>query len=71
MDAIQIGSFKISLEFGYGDQSSEYKERYCREKNDIYIEYIRQKNTDEIIPGTNEILTDAKPLSLKPYCELL
>ena len=56
----RMASFEIILEIGGKTMSEAEKEACCAEKNDIYVQYIRQLREDELFPGVREFLTDAR-----------
>ncbi len=56
----RMKSFEIILEIGGLELSGEEKEKYCTVKNEIYLEYIHQLKQEEVLPGVNEFLTDAR-----------
>ncbi len=58
-------SFEIILELGDRKMSREERNEYCRRKNKIYLEYINKMTEEEILPGVNEFLSDAKKNAYK------
>ena len=58
-------SFEIILEIGNREMDQKEKEKYCDEKNKIYLEYIRRMHEDEILPGVREFLKSARDKGYK------
>lgn len=56
----RMRSFEIILEIGGITMSEEEKEKNCAKKNDVYLEYIYQLKSDEVLPGVNKFLIDAR-----------
>ncbi|MGN6711991.1 beta-phosphoglucomutase [Anaerocolumna jejuensis] len=56
----RMRSFEIILEIGGVTMPEEEKEKNCTKKNDIYLEYIYQLKSDEILPGVRKFLEDAR-----------
>lgn len=53
-------SFEIILELNNTKLSDEDINKYCEEKNNIYLEYIEALKEEEILPGAKEFITNAK-----------
>lgn len=58
-------SFEIILELNNLRMSSEQIDKYCSEKNDIYLEYIDRLTEDEILPGAKEFIIKAKESGIR------
>lgn len=56
----RIRSFEIILEIGGLTMPEEQKQEYCTQKNDRYLEYIRQLKEEEILPGAKRFLLEAR-----------
>jgi len=56
----RMRSFEIILEIGGVEMTQEEKARCCREKNDVYVEFIRNMPKEELFPGVREFLEDAR-----------
>ncbi len=56
----RMASFEIILEIGKRSMEQQEKEFYCDRKNKIYVEYIRKLDKDEILPGVEAFLKDAR-----------
>ncbi len=56
----RMKSFEIILEIGGLELSEDEKEKYCGIKNEIYLEYIRKLRKEEVLPGVNVFLADAR-----------
>lgn len=61
----RMRSFEIILEIGNREMDQKEKEKYCDEKNKIYLEYIRKMREDEILPGVREFLKSARDKGYK------
>lgn len=61
----RMRSFEIILEIGNREMDQKEKEKYCDEKNKIYLEYIRRMHEDEILPGVREFLKSARDKGYK------
>ena len=61
----RIRSFEIILEIGNRKMDEEEKKRYCIQKNDIYLKYIRKMHEEEILPGVREFLKSAREKGYK------
>ncbi|QHQ60268.1 beta-phosphoglucomutase [Anaerocolumna sedimenticola] len=61
----RMRSFEIILEIGGLELSKEEKEKYCTIKNNIYLEYIYKLKQEEVLPGVNEFLNDARKKGYK------
>ncbi len=53
-------SFNIILEINDRKMSGEEIDRYCTEKNEIYLSYINRLAEDEILPGVKNFLENAR-----------
>jgi beta-phosphoglucomutase len=53
-------SLEIILEIGHIEMSEEEKEKYCTKKNKVYLEYIYKLKEDEVLPGVNKFLREAR-----------
>ena len=50
-------SFEIILEVGNRlDMKSEERAKWCEKKNKLYVDYIKQKIKDEVLPGVRVFL---------------
>ncbi len=56
----RMKSLEIILEIGGLKLSGEEKEEYCTYKNEIYLKYIHKLKKEEVLPGVNEFLADAR-----------
>lgn len=56
----RMRSFEIILEIGGVEMTQAEKERCCREKNDVYVEFIQNMPKEELLPGVREFLVDAR-----------
>lgn len=56
----RVRSFEIILELGGVTMSKEQQEFYCTKKNNVYLEYIKKMEADEILPGVSKFLTEAR-----------
>jgi len=56
----RMASFEIILEIGNRTMSLEEKEANCAKKNAIYVDYIKKLRKDEILPGVEAFLQDAR-----------
>ena len=61
----RVRSFEIILELGGRTMSKEEQEFYCTKKNNVYLEYIKKMEADEILPGVSKFLTDARAKGYK------
>lgn len=61
----RLQSFEIILELGGIYMTSQEKEKYCEKKNAVYKEYIMAMTKDEILPGVQRFLADAKDSGYK------
>lgn len=61
----RMASFEIILSIGGREMSQEDKEKYCKEKNDVYVSYISRLEKDEILPGVERFLKEAHSKGLK------
>ncbi len=52
----RVRSLEILLDLGKVELSPSEKENYLKEKNDQYLNYISTMQTDEILPGIEELL---------------
>ena len=53
-------SFEIILELNGTEMRTEDIERFCTQKNRYYVDYISRITSDEILPGVEAFLADAK-----------
>ena len=53
-------SFEIILELNEKKMDEETIERYCEEKNLIYLDYIEGLKEEEILPGVREFIGNAR-----------
>lgn len=53
-------SFEIILEIGGLTMSEGEKAAYCARKNEVYLSYIRQLRSEDVLPGSREFLIAAK-----------
>ncbi len=56
----RMASFEIILEIGGRTMSEQEKEANCKKKNDIYVSYIQKITREELLPGIEEFMEDAK-----------
>ena len=61
----RMASFEIILEIGGRTMTQEEKEANCAKKNAIYVEYIKKLRKDEILPGVEAFLLDARAKGYK------
>lgn len=61
----RVRSFEIILELGGVTMSKEQQEFYCTKKNNVYLEYIKKMEADEILPGVSKFLTEARKKGYK------
>lgn len=61
----RIDSFQIILEIGNRMMSEEKIELCCTKKNDIYVNYIKNLQKEEILPGAEQFLRDAREKQYK------
>ncbi len=61
----RVRSFEIILELGGRIMSKEEQEFYCTKKNNVYLEYIKKMEADEILPGVSEFLSDVRAKDYK------
>lgn len=61
----RMRSFEIILEIGGVVMEEDEKLRLCEQKNNLYVEYIKQLRQDEILPGAREFLENAKRCGYK------
>lgn len=53
-------SLDIILSLGSRTMTQEEKERACKEKNDIYLDYINRLTADDLLPGVRGFLENAR-----------
>ncbi|MGB4661502.1 MAG: beta-phosphoglucomutase [Mobilitalea sp.] len=53
-------SFEIILEIGNVEMELEKRKELCEKKNNLYLTYINKMTEEEILPGVNTFLQDAK-----------
>ena len=56
----RMESLEILLQIGKMSPSEEEKSRYAAEKNQVYLNYIRQMTPDDVLPGVRTFLTRVK-----------
>ncbi|MBR1920017.1 MAG: beta-phosphoglucomutase [Spirochaetales bacterium] len=56
----RMASFEIILEIGNRKMDQQEKEFYCDKKNKVYVEYIKKLEKEEILPGVEAFLKDAR-----------
>ncbi|MBQ9909989.1 MAG: beta-phosphoglucomutase [Lachnospiraceae bacterium] len=61
----RIRSFEIILELNGKEMREEDIERFCARKNGYYVDYISRITPDEILPGVEAFLQDAKKAGMK------
>ena len=61
----RMASFEIILEIGNRTMSQEEKEACCAKKNALYVSYIKKLTKDELLPGVDEFVSDAKAKGYK------
>ena len=52
----RIKSLEILLNIGKVELSDEEKQKFLVQKNTEYLQYVNKMNTDEILPGINQLL---------------
>lgn len=60
----RLQSFEIILEIGKRTMTDEEKEFYCTKKNDIYVDYIKKLEKDEVLPGVRDFLITAREMGI-------
>lgn len=60
----RLQSFEIILEIGNRTMTDEEKEFYCTKKNDIYVDYIKKLEKDEVLPGVRDFLVAAREMGI-------
>lgn len=53
-------SFEIILELNNKKMNDEEISKYCEKKNNIYLEYIQKLKKEEVLPGVEEFIKNAK-----------
>ncbi|MGI6107839.1 MAG: beta-phosphoglucomutase [Lachnospiraceae bacterium] len=61
----RVKSFQIILEIGNRTMPPEEQEQWCTKKNNLYREYISHLTKDEILPGAEEFLREARKRGYK------
>jgi beta-phosphoglucomutase len=61
----RMASLDIILEIGRMKFDEAAKERFARQKNDWYVEYICKMTPDEILPGALEFISDLRMSGIK------
>lgn len=56
----RMDSLEILLNIGRRKLGQEESRRYCEEKNNIYLRYIRKMGKDGLLPGVLDFLHEAK-----------
>ena len=56
----RMDSLEILLEIGKVTLSSQEKEQYATEKNEIYLNYVKQMTPDDVLPGVQDFLHELK-----------
>lgn len=56
----RMASFEIILEIGGQTMEKEEKETACAKKNSLYVSYINQLTKDDVLPGVDAFITQAK-----------
>ena len=56
----RMDSLGILLNIGRRELGQEESRRYCEEKNNIYLRYIRKMGKDGLLPGVLDFLHEAK-----------
>ena len=56
----RMASLEIILELGKRECTEAEKEALCSRKNGLYVSYIRKMTPEEILPGVQEFMLDAK-----------
>ena len=60
----RLQSFEIILEIGGRTMTDEEKKFYCTKKNDIYVDYIKKLEKDEVLPGVRDFLVSAREMGI-------
>lgn len=61
----RMRSLEIVLEIGGVSMSEQEKEQACAQKNEVYLNYIRKMEKDEILPGVRAFLENARESGYK------
>ena len=61
----RVDSLNLILSWGGINFSDNIKKDLAKKKNDEYLSYITQMNSDEILPGIVDLLDEVKSLGLK------
>jgi len=61
----RMASLEIILEIGHRTMRQEEKEANCKKKNDLYVSYITKLQKNDILPGVEYFLTDARAKGYK------
>jgi beta-phosphoglucomutase len=61
----RVRSLEILLGLGKVTLSQSEKDKYLTEKNEQYLKYISTMNTDEILPGINELIRFLKDENIR------
>ena len=61
----RVDSLDIILHIGNITISQEEKQKYLVEKNEIYLDLIKNMNPSEILPGVQDFLTELKEREIK------
>lgn len=61
----RMRSFEIILEIGGITMAEEEKEKNCTRKNDVYLDYIYQLRSDEVLPGVTKFLSECRESGYK------
>ena len=61
----RVDSLDIILQIGNITISQEEKQKYLVEKNEIYLDLIKDMNPSEILPGVQDFLTELKEREIK------
>lgn len=61
----RVKSLEILLDIGKVQLSQEKKELLLLEKNEEYLEYVYRMNSNEILPGVNQLLTFLEANNIK------
>lgn len=61
----RMRSLEIILEIGGMTMSNEEKDKKCSIKNKMYLDYIHQLKSDEVLPGVKIFLTNARKKGYK------
>ncbi|MDD3429665.1 MAG: beta-phosphoglucomutase, partial [Oscillospiraceae bacterium] len=61
----RMASFEIILQLGNRTLTQAEKDSCCTKKNDLYVQYINELTQEDILPGVQAFLTDAREKGYK------